>query len=159
MKIHIKVSWWLAGTLVFAHTGAVLVVTRLPLPIAVLLVLVGVLLISLVRAFRRQVLRDTARAVTGVEIQDDGNAAIRRHGSPEWCECEIRDAFVHPWLVVVQVMDRNGRQRVAIPRDTVATAEFRRLRAWLRWRRAPGEGDQDGDRIVSAGGRVSSGRG
>ena len=152
-------SWWLAGTLVFAHTGAVLVVTRLPLPIPVMFVLVGALLASLLRAFRQQVLRGTARAVTGVEIRDDGNAAIRRHGSEEWCVCEIRDAFVHPWLVVIHVADRHGRQRVVIPRDAVPAAEFRKLRAWLRWRRAPGDGDQDGDRIVSAGDRVSSGRG
>lgn len=143
----------------FAHTGAVLVVTRLPLPIPVLLVLVGALLTSLVHTFRQQVLRDAVRAVTGLEIRDDGNAAIRRQDSQEWCECEIREAFVHPWLAVIQLADERGRQRIVLPRDAVATAEFRRLRAWLRWRRAPGDGDQDGDRIVSAGGRVSSGRG
>lgn len=124
-----------------------------------MLLLIGALAVSLVGAYRQQVLRNTARAVTGLEIRDDGDAAVRRHGSPEWTECEICDAFVHPWLVVVGIADRQGRQRVAIPRDAVAATEFRRLRAWLRWRRGPGEADQDGDRIVSTGGRVSSGRG
>jgi hypothetical protein len=133
----------------------------LPLPTLVTLGLVAAISASLVLACRTHVLRSAPRAVTGLAIRDDGATAIRYRGQSGWRKLEIREAFVHPWLVIIHGHGAEGRmwQRIVLPRDSLSPEEFRKLRAWLRWRYASGGGNQDGDSTVSAGGWLSSGRG
>jgi hypothetical protein len=160
LKINIKVSWWLAGTLVFLHIGAALVVARLPPPLSITCLLAGTLIASLVFAVRRHVLRaDRSKSLLNLEIRPDGTAAIQRRDAADWIECEARDAFVHPWLVILQIAEDRRSERIVLPGDSISRNDFRKLRSWLRWRRSGAGVSQEGDKTVSVGGRFSSARG
>lgn len=164
MRAIIKTSWWLTAVLVIGHAGAVLVGTRLSLPIAAQVLLAMCVTGSLVVSLRRHALRSAPGAITGIALRDDGSAAILRVAARDWQECELRAGYVHPLLVIVRIARGRFRsEAVVIPRDALDAETFRQLRVWLRWRRTPTDADQamhhTGVSTVSAGGARSSGRG
>jgi toxin CptA len=86
-------------------------------------------------------LRSALGAWTGLELRPDGSAAVEdRQG--RWREVRILgSSFVSPVLTILNLAiagERLRRSLVVAP-DALAADEFRRLRVWLRWRRAPAE--------------------
>jgi hypothetical protein len=76
-------------------------------------------------------------SVTGIELREDGRLAWQdRHG--HWHETELADGgYVSPWLIIVPLVGSGHRHKwVVIAPDAASGEERRRLRAWLRWRRA-----------------------
>jgi hypothetical protein len=83
-----------------------------------------------------EVLHRSSRAAVSLELQEDGRASWRdRNGG--WHEGRIAsDRFVSAALVVLG-LDQRGRRRkwLVLTGDSASPEDFRRLRAWLRWRR------------------------
>ncbi len=84
-----------------------------------------------------QTLQWSRRHVHALELGAERSARWQ-DGARQWHEAEILpSSYVSDWLVVVNLGARDGRGRslVLLP-DCVAAEELRRLRVWLRWRRA-----------------------
>lgn len=74
------------------------------------------------------------RIVTAIEWDSDGNWSLRDSESEQWRPCELREHWLHPWLVILRLRpETNSRAlNVLIPADAVAADAFRRVRARLR---------------------------
>lgn len=84
-----------------------------------------------------QTLQWGKRHVRALEMGAERSARWQ-DGSRQWHEAKILpSSYVSDWLVVVNlgVNDRRVRALVLLP-DCAAAGELRRLRVWLRWRRA-----------------------
>ncbi|WP_306603421.1 protein YgfX [Azonexus sp.] len=96
----------LAGILLFAWSGAVLVWWQLKPEIACL------------------------------RLQRDGRLEVLLHGATEFLtgHC-LPGATVHPWLTAVRIELPNGQRLTLLATaDTMSREAFRRLRVFLRWR-------------------------
>jgi toxin CptA len=136
LRLELKPSRWLAGTLALGHGLAGYAAwtglsswARVPL----LVVLLASLGVSLARAL----LRFRGQAIS-LELQEDGRASIKDR-SGIWQEGRLgENHFVSPALVVVDLQTPSGRRkRLVLAPDSLPADDFRRLRVWLRWRRSP----------------------
>jgi hypothetical protein len=85
-----------------------------------------------------EALHRAGRAAVSVELHEDGRAAWQdsRGG---WHEARLGGGhFVAAGLVVMGLNRKNGRKWIVILPDSAPQEDLRRLRVWLRWRRAPG---------------------
>lgn len=138
--INIRVSRLLSLVVAASHLGAVALILLIPLPIGVQALLVGALLASLYQAVMRHALRRGPGAVTDLEIDTDGEYALRR-GAGDWTPCRYVESFLSPWLVIVRLRPEGGRRAVNIvlARDAVEPNAFRELRARLHFQVAAQE--------------------
>ena len=76
----------------------------------------------------------TPRIVTAIEWDSNGNWSLRDSESEQWWPCELREHWLHPWLVILRLRPEAGSRalNVLIPADAVAADAFRRVRARLR---------------------------
>lgn len=117
-----------------AHLGAGLLLVAAPMPWPIRIVLWSALATSLILSARRHGSRTDARAVTGLELDEDGRCAWRYAQANDWHEGEVIRAVVHPWIVLLTLRPHGRRWPFSlwIPADAVPTEPFRRLRARLR---------------------------
>lgn len=116
------------------HLGGALIAWLLPLPWPVQLALCALVAASLSAALSRHAWRSGPRAITGIEIDSEGQCAVRMAGA--WRACTFTHVFVHPRLTLLGLR-RHGRRRpegLVIAADAMEAEAFRRLRAALNLR-------------------------
>jgi hypothetical protein len=99
--------------------------------------LLCVLILASLGATLAQALLRSARQAISMELHEDGRARWR-NGAGIWHEARLgRSQFVSAMVAVVEMEAPAGRRkRVLLLSDSVSREDFRRLRAWLRWRGA-----------------------
>jgi len=147
--IPIQPSTRLAFALGAAHAAAAVLAWLSAIPLAGQVAITLALAASLAISLRRSALLLDRRSIVAMEIHDTTHVAIRERGG-EWQECELLDStFVSPVLTIVAVRPRDRRlaRHVVLAGDSLDAEEFRRLRAWLRWK-----GGRDGRTLSGLGG-------
>jgi hypothetical protein len=136
--INIKVSRFLGGLLAVSHVGAGALMWMLPWPVGAKVALTVGLMLSLYREVRRHALRQGPKAITGLEIDTDGDYSLRV-GQGDWTACRYVESFRSEWLVIVRLIPEGRRRPVNIllARDAVEPNAFRELRARLHFQMAP----------------------
>lgn len=132
--INIKVSRLLGVVVIASHLGAGLLTVLLPWSLWAQTVLVGGIAASARFAVRRHAWRYASGAVTGLEIDTDGEYFVRR-GAGEWLACRYVESFLSPWLAIVRLIPEGRRRPVSVllAADAVAPEQFRELRARLHF--------------------------
>lgn len=132
--INIKVSRLLGLALIVSHMGAALLAVLLPWPTWFQAMLVGGIVASALHVVRRHAWRRGPGAVTGLEIDTDGDYFICRDAG-DWLPCRYVESFLSPWLVIVRLTPEGRRRPVSVllAADAVAPEEFRELRARLHF--------------------------
>ena len=135
LRVQLGPSRWLAAAVVVAHAAA-LAAAATGLPAAAAAIVAAGLAVSAVEHLRRALLRSPL-AIAGLELEAGGGAAVAGPAG-DWSAARLLDAAVPaPWLAVVSLRDARGRRRTAVVLpDALPPDPFRRLRVWLRWRRA-----------------------
>lgn len=102
------------------------------------------LILASLGATLAQALLRSARQATSMELHEDGRA-LWRNGAGIWHEARLcRSQFVSAMVAVVELEAPAGRRkRVVLMSDSVSREDFRRLRAWLRWRGASPRPDSE----------------
>jgi hypothetical protein len=120
--------------LVVSHLGAALLVVVLPWPVWVQTMLVGGITASAFQEIRRHAGRRGPGALTGLEIDTDGDYFMRREAG-DWLPCRYAESFLSPWLVVVRLIPEGRRWPVSVllAADAVPPEQFRELRARLHF--------------------------
>ena len=138
--INIKVSWFLGGLLAVSHVGAGVLLWVLPWPVGVQVVLTIGLMVSLAHELRRHALRQGLNAITGLEIDTDGDYSLRV-GQGDWTACQYVESFRSEWLAIVRfkLEARRWPVTVLLARGAVEPNAFRELRARLHFQVAPQE--------------------
>lgn len=132
----LRPSCWLAAILIAGHVAAGAAVFVLGLDAGWLAVAGGVLALSLALELYTAAFRRGSNAVVALRTTASGrlSARLRAQG---WCDCDVLgSSCVTPWLTVLNIRkagERRVRSVVILP-DSMDAAEFRELRAWLRWR-------------------------
>jgi toxin CptA len=94
--------------------------------------------LSLVYFMARDAALHAPRSIVALDLGEEGEIACQtRNGA--WLHCELLgSSYVSPGITVVNLRPRGGGgyRRVILVPDNVNPDDFRRLRAWLRWRSA-----------------------
>jgi toxin CptA len=137
--VALRPSRTVAAAVALAHAAALAAAMAGLPPPAAAVVAVGLAL----SAFQhlRLALHRTASAVSAVEFGSDGGCAVAGPDG-QWREAVVcAGAVPASWLAVLVVRDSRGTRRpVVVVPDSAEADGFRRLRIWLRWRPAAGEG-------------------
>ncbi len=141
IRLELRASRLLLVVLVAVHGGALAIAMWVPLPLALRLGLVVLIVVSAYRELNRHALRRAQGAIVAFELSaEDGACAVRRRGSTDWQEARLVEQWVHPRLTLLTV--RYARKRwpagVVIAADAVEKEAFRRLRTQLRLRKEEG---------------------
>jgi toxin CptA len=92
--------------------------------------------LSLIYFMARDAALHAQRSIVALELGEQGEIACQtRTGA--WLHCELLgSSYVSPGMTVVNLRLRGwaGHRRVILVPDNVDPDDFRRLRAWLRWR-------------------------
>ena len=136
--INVKVSRLLGLALIASHLGAVLLTVQLPWPAWVQTVLVGGIVASALHGIRRHAWRRGPGALTGLEIDTDGDYYVRRDAG-DWLPCRYAESFLSSWLVIVRLIPEGRRRPVSVllAADAVPPEQFRELRARLHFQTPP----------------------
>ncbi len=141
LRLQLRPSRQLAWLLLAGHAAAVVLSWLAPVAWWLSLGLSMAVATSLGFTVRNQALRSAAGALTALELRPDGSAAVEdRQGR----RSEVRilgSSFVSPLLTILNlaVTGLRLRRSLVVAPDALAAEEFRRLRVWLRWRRAPAD--------------------
>ena len=137
-KIAIYPSHRLALLLILAHAAAAGVCVAADMPVALKVVFLLLIGASCGYALCGPALLRNQEAIVALEITDGGALSFQtRRG--EWYRGTLLDSsFVAPYLAVLNLKTDEARlaRHVVIMADSLAAEEFRRLRVWLRWRKA-----------------------
>jgi toxin CptA len=121
-----------------AHAGAAAVSLVVELPGAAQLLLVLGIAASFVNALRGPALLRAVSSITALELGEDGKLSIQtRQG--DWCAATLLESsFVGPYLTVLSLKTEKSRfaHHAVIMADSLNAEDFRKLRVWLRWRKA-----------------------
>ncbi len=135
LKITVRPSRYLAWLLAAGHAAAIALLWPLAVPLWAKAFAVLAAVASLLYFLLQTALLRLPRAVTALEIRDDGALAIRTR-SGEWHECRLSgESFVSPWLTILVLLreDRRISKHIVLVADNTDAGDFRRLRVWLRW--------------------------
>ena len=143
LRIVLSPSTYLAAILIVAHALGVtaLWASDVSLPIKGLVSLLVVA--SLVFHLYRDALLRSRKSVTGVLLKDDGSVEVTHSDGTTAEGKRLPGSFVHAWFTSIVWRPEGARVSRVIPvwADSLPPDQFRELRGWLRWRRAPpGEG-------------------
>jgi toxin CptA len=80
--------------------------------------------------------RQLSPALSAIRLESDGRMSVMTGGDAEFVAATpLPGAFVHPWLCVVRLKMPDGRVKsLNATVGTLNRQNFRRLRAFLRWR-------------------------
>ena len=135
-RIAVGPSMLLALVLCAGHVAAGGVLWLVPLPAAAQVVGTLAIALSLVYSVTRDAALRAPSSIVALEYRENGDIACRTRGG-EWLECELLgSSYVSERLTVVGLRPRarGGALRAVLVRDNVDPGDFRKLRAWLRWR-------------------------
>lgn len=125
----------LAGALSVLHVAAGALAAVMPVPIVWKVIFIVAVLCSLIHCLRHEVLLRAPGAIVSVNITREGRVFCRtRRG--DWLDCELLPStFVSHRLTILnlKVRETQRTRHIVLCGDNVEPADFRRLRAWLRW--------------------------
>lgn len=131
--INIKVSRALIAILAAIHLGGMVLVLLVPLPFLLTPVLLIALVANLADALGTHGWRRTNRAITAFELDHEGLCSVQLGQKPDWHECDVLRAVIHPGLVLLwlRIKGRRWPSGLVLAGDAVEPEAFRRLRARL----------------------------
>lgn len=127
----------LAAALIGTHVAAGALALAAPIRWEWWLAIAIGVCVSLAHSLREQGWWSGA-GIARVELQADGNARlVDRHGRMHEARL-TRSTLVTPCLVILVLATARLRpaRTLVVPADSLPSDDFRRLRVWLRWRRA-----------------------
>ena len=132
--LNIKDSSILAGIFLVVHLGGMGLVAAVPMLWFVRLGLWAVLGWSLYYCLVTHAWRSAPLAITAIELDNEGQAAVRLAGSEIWQSAQIASRVAHPWLTLMSLRLENRRWPVnlVIAADAVDAEPFRRWRVALK---------------------------
>ena len=137
-RIPVGPSALIAVAVCIVHVGAGAVPWLVPIPVVGKALFTLVIALSLVYFMARDAALHAPRSIVALELGEQGEIACQtRNGA--WLDCELLgSSYVSPGMTVVNLRPRgwNGYRRVILVPDNVDPDDFRRVRAWLRWRSA-----------------------
>ena len=137
-RIAVGPSALIAVAVSIVHVGAAAVLWLVPIPVLGKAVFTLAIALSLVYFMARDAALHAPGAIVALELGEQGAIACQtRDGA--WLNCELLGStYVSPGMTVVNLRARGwgGQRRVILVPDNVDPEDFRRLRAWLRWRSA-----------------------
>lgn len=134
VRLQSKASPLLSGALSAAHLFVFAGLLASGLSMASILWVGLLLAISLVLAWRTQVLHPAWSSMT---LLADGSLEVEwADGGHHGAEL-LAGSTVLPWLVVLRVRVDGRRRSIALPPDGLEGEGHRLLRLWLRWRAMP----------------------
>jgi toxin CptA len=122
----------MAAWLLLVHATAALLLPFAALPVPAGLLIAAGILASLAWYWPRHASRTSAASIRTLTWDGDGICHLQRQGGAVCRATLCRQAFVQPWLVILQLRE-NGRLRrhlVILP-DMLDGVDFRRLRVRL----------------------------
>ena len=129
-------SWRLAAILAAGHCAVAVIVLVLDVAPIWQCGVIALLAISLGYELRNSALRLSAQAVVALRVSKDNLLSVQtRRG--EWSDFDVAgSSYVTSALTVLNLRatDSHRMQNVVLLPDSMAADDFRRLRAWLRWR-------------------------
>lgn len=135
-RIALARSGRLAAVLAIVHAGAAAAVWLAPAGLALRGALSAAILASLAFHLVRDAALAAPQSIVMLEPRADGRmACLTRRG--EWLECVVLPStYVSPqWTVInLRPQAQRGFRPVIIVPGAIAADDFRRLRAWLRWK-------------------------
>lgn len=131
ISIELRRSRFLDGLLVSLHVAAIYAVVIVPIPIALRISLVGLVILSAWRSLERPSFSHLQLTDAGISLRDGAHALaiVKARVLPE--------TVVSRFLVVLTLRTEENDFRifyVVLLPDQMRFAEFRRIRVWLRWR-------------------------
>jgi toxin CptA len=136
LKISLRPSWLLAGILVIAHGAAIAVFFLIDVPPWLKAAACAILFGHLVPVVAQRALLLTPGAVVAIEIGSDNRLSVQTRSSA-WAEFDVLGTtYVMPYLTVLNLRQNGGRavKRITLLPDSLHAEDFRKLRAWLRWK-------------------------
>ncbi len=115
------------------HLGGMALILLTSLPFLLTAGLLAALAASLAHSLRTHGWRRASRTITAFELDHEGLCSVRLGQDPDWHECEIRRAVIHPRLVLLwlRIRGRHWPTGLVLAGDAVDAEAFRRLRARL----------------------------
>lgn len=131
--INIKVSRSLIAVLTAMHLGGMALVLLVPLPFLLTIGLLVALAAGLAGSLGAHGWRRASRAITAFELDHEGLCSVRLGQEPDWRECDVLRAVIHPALVLLwlRIKGRRWPTGLVLAGDAVEAEAFRRLRARL----------------------------
>jgi hypothetical protein len=115
------------------HLGGMALVLLVPLPFLLAVGLLTVLAVSFANSLGTHGWRRTNWAITAFELDREGLCSVQLGRQPDWRECEVLRAVIHPWLALLwlRLKGRRWPTGLVLAADAVEPEAFRRLRARL----------------------------
>ncbi len=139
LRLQPRCSLWLAASLLIAHTGALALITFVPLPVWVKLVLAGLISISLVTSLNNYALLRGRRAIISAIWDSDNQWSLLNGAGREYDVKLLPGSYVNTALVILNFSSGSRwryRSMVLMP-DSLAAVTLRRLRVRLLHPSAP----------------------
>ena len=134
-SIALRPSWRLAALLAGIHAGALAAAVASVPGWALVLIAVGILVSA--AASVADALLALPSSVRELELEEDGSGRWRDRAGLEHPVRSARPSWVSPGLVVLGLQGARRRTRwLVLMGDSAAAEPLRRLRVWLKWRRA-----------------------
>ena len=120
-----------------AALTAVLVLLFLPVPVFLKCLLMGLVLLAAVHAYRRHAMLTAPDAIVRLSLNPESGLEMERRDGQTRLVTVREDSFVAAWLTVLNLRSVEGRQchTLLLLADNVDPAAFRQLRVWLKWGR------------------------
>lgn len=131
--INIKVSRALIAILAAIHLGGMVLALLVPLPFLLTTGLLIALAASLANSLGTHGWRRTDRAITAFELDHEGLCSVQLGQQPDWHECDVLRAVIHPWVMLLwlRIKGRRWPSGLVLAGDAIEPEAFRRLRARL----------------------------
>ena len=122
--------------MLFVHLGGMALLMFVPIGWTIRIVAGGLMGWSLYRSLCAHALRQGPLAITAIELDSEGVAALRFAENETWHSAQIVSRFVHPWvtLMALRVESRRWPVNLVIAVDAVEPESFRRWRVALKLR-------------------------
>ena len=137
-RISVRPSALIAVAVSIVHVSAASVLWLVPIPVVGKAVFTVAIALSLVYFMGRDAALHAPRSIVALELGERGEIACQTRDGM-WLDCELLgSSYVSPGMTIVNLRPRGwgGYRRIILVPDNVDAEDFRRLRAWLRWRSA-----------------------
>lgn len=133
IRLEPRRSLWLAGLLLFAHTGALILVVLVPLPVWIKILLGCLICGSLFFTLTTYALLRGRRAIACAVCESDGQWSLRTAAGHEFEVQLLPGSYVNPGLVILNFCAGRRRRNysmILMP-DSLDEVTLRRLRVRL----------------------------
>lgn len=138
LRVALGPSRRLAVSLAAVHLLAVGGVAASQLPGAVCATLLVALVANLGFALRCHAWRSCGRSCVGFDLSETLDVEVTDRSGRHLAGSVLGSSFAAPWLVVIHFKVKGSHlpRAIVVPPDATDVETHRRLRVWLRWRRA-----------------------